>query len=771
MKKKLLVSLLSVVMVVTMMPLSIFANTAEEATKTEVKAESETATEANASNKDLAKQEFGVPDSNVVESTATNVLALENDLAVAKDKAAASGKWAMVYANKNLSVDQYFSIPAQVVLCAADATQFSFQSDRRIYLEGAVFGGTYEGKNGGQMGIVLAQEYSGKNGTVKYCTFQNFGSNGVWVTHGNGGKIIHNKITKNGVNGIRIQDDGNLSRVEDNEISYSKDQSGIDIDTIYKDQVTKVDYIIGNNIHHNNGHGISTNTQDDRHVTIPGASCQMIQVDNNTFAYNGHEAGNQGVWMEDNCKITKSFNGNKIYGNVGNGLALDSGAEVNGMANCDIYGNGSSNVSVYSETTQLTKLYMTSGNKIHAAKNGPEIATAGRAAVRMTGSGNECYYAPEGSNEIYLADSSSLIVTGGLVITPKYNEHPTISFNKVSTVELHNTTIKANSSGWYSVYYDKTCSFYRSNCTIQGKTYVKQDVAGLPTVGSFSSKAADSKTCSLSWSKASNSTATANKYLVYRGTSSTGSWPCIATTTSTSYIDKSVTSGTKYYYMVKPAFASGEDFVYGSYSSKDYAYPRINALTGFRVWASDYKTANISWNKCLDKDAEFWIYRGTKPTGDWGPVYAKVTKNEATSWSETVKPGTKYYYMVREAVKGNDGKYYFGPYTNVDYAYPRLSAPTGFSAWAGVSHTCKCSWNPIKSAEGVTDIQYLVYMSEKPSGNWGNAVAVLDSKTTSYTRTNLKSGKKYYFMVRAKAKIDGVYYFSDYTNVDYGYPR
>jgi fibronectin type 3 domain-containing protein len=54
-----------------------------------------------------------------------------------------------------------------------------------------------------------------------------------------------------------------------------------------------------------------------------------------------------------------------------------------------------------------------------------------------------------------------------------------------------------------------------------------------------------------SWSKVSG----ANKYYVYRKTAS-GGWSKIATTTSTSYTDKTAKKGTTYYYTVKAASGS-----------------------------------------------------------------------------------------------------------------------------------------------------------------------------------------------------------------------
>ncbi len=284
----------------------------------------------------------------------------------------------------------------------------------------------------------------------------------------------------------------------------------------------------------------------------------------------------------------------------------------------------------------------------------------------------------------------------------------------------------------------------------------------VPPVTGLHVKATNSKTCELTWNPISGENVT---YLIYRGTQPTGDWGGpIATVSSTSYKDTKVISGNKYYYLVRACIYKDGVKGYGDYSNMDYGYPRINPVTGFRVWASDYQTTNLSWNKGLDNDAEFWIYRGNQPTGQWGDKIA-VVKDGKTTFTQKVDPNKKYYYMVREAVKGYDGKYYFGPYTSVDYAYPRLTAPTGFSAWASNKTTCNCSWNKLPG----DGIQYMVYRGTKPSGDWGSAIATVSSNM--YTDTGRTTGTKYYYMVRAKVTVGGKTYFGPYTNMDYAYPR
>jgi fibronectin type 3 domain-containing protein len=85
---------------------------------------------------------------------------------------------------------------------------------------------------------------------------------------------------------------------------------------------------------------------------------------------------------------------------------------------------------------------------------------------------------------------------------------------------------------------------YPSGYDTTGKT-IKRLTQPTPTVSKTSNG------IKIKWGKVTG----ANKYYVYRKTAS-GSWSKIATTTSTSYTDKTAKKGTTYYYTVKAASGS-----------------------------------------------------------------------------------------------------------------------------------------------------------------------------------------------------------------------
>ena len=62
-------------------------------------------------------------------------------------------------------------------------------------------------------------------------------------------------------------------------------------------------------------------------------------------------------------------------------------------------------------------------------------------------------------------------------------------------------------------------------------------------------------------------------------------------------------------------------------------------------------------------------------------------------------------------------------------------------------------WNKVTGATG-----YVVYMKNSD----GDYVKLGSTKSTSYTKKSLKSGKKYYFRVRAYKTVDGKNIYGGY---------
>lgn len=137
----------------------------------------------------------------------------------------------------------------------------------------------------------------------------------------------------------------------------------------------------------------------------------------------------------------------------------------------------------------------------------------------------------------------------------------------------------------------------------------------------------------LTWNKASG----ASGYKIYRRTAK-GRYVCIKTVKSgtTSYVDKTVKSGNRYYYCVKAYNGN----VLSGYTEASILYIKAPVVT-VRKSAQGVK---LSWKKSAGVK-KYIVYRKT-PTGKYRAV--KTVTAKTLSWTDkTAKKGQTYYYIVK----------------------------------------------------------------------------------------------------------------------------
>ena len=137
----------------------------------------------------------------------------------------------------------------------------------------------------------------------------------------------------------------------------------------------------------------------------------------------------------------------------------------------------------------------------------------------------------------------------------------------------------------------------------------------------------------LTWNKASG----ASGYKIYRRTAK-GRYVCIKTVKSgtTSYVDKTVKSGNRYYYCVKAYNGN----VLSGYTEASIIYIKAPVVT-VRKSAQGVK---LSWKKSAGAK-KYIVYRKT-PTGKYRAV--KTVTAKTLSWTDkTAKKGQTYYYIVK----------------------------------------------------------------------------------------------------------------------------
>lgn len=284
---------------------------------------------------------------------------------------------------------------------------------------------------------------------------------------------------------------------------------------------------------------------------------------------------------------------------------------------------------------------------------------------------------------------------------------------KGSTVTYTDKTAKSGTTYIYAVkaYKGKTVSNY-------GKS-AKMKRLSQPSI-TFSNTSSGVK---ISWKKISG----ASKYRVYYKKS--GKWVKLADTTSLSYVDKTVSSGSSRTYIVR-AISGSCMSSYSSKTIKRLSQPSVKI-------ANTASGVQISWIK-ISGAAGYHVYR--KTTGSFTKI--ATVKSGISYTDKSAKSGTIYQYTV---------KAYFGSYSSSykSVSIKRLSQPV--SAASNTGSGVKISWKKISGAS-----KYRVYR-RTGSGNW---TALGDTTDFYYTDKTAKSGTAYSYAVRA---VNGSY-ISSYTS-------
>ena len=134
-----------------------------------------------------------------------------------------------------------------------------------------------------------------------------------------------------------------------------------------------------------------------------------------------------------------------------------------------------------------------------------------------------------------------------------------------------------------------------------------------------------------------NRSAGASGYKIYRRTAK-GRYVCIKTVKSgtTSYVDKTVKSGNRYYYCVKAYNGN----VFSGYTETDILYIKAPVVTV----SKSAQGVKLSWKKSAGAK-KYIVYRKT-PTGKYKAV--KTVTAKTLSWTDkTAKKGQTCYYIVK----------------------------------------------------------------------------------------------------------------------------
>lgn len=263
-------------------------------------------------------------------------------------------------------------------------------------------------------------------------------------------------------------------------------------------------------------------------------------------------------------------------------------------------------------------------------------------------------------------------------------------------------------------------------------------------------------------------------YEIYRSKEKNGTYKKIATVkdgTKTSYTDTSLKTGTKYYYRIKAYCKVNKTNVYSNFSSKVSAKPVPAATKVKKAVSSGYNSVTITWSKVKGNASDgyvsgYAVYRSTSKDGKYKKI-ATIKSGSTQKYKDTnLSTGTKYYYKVKAYCKVS-GKNVWSAASNVKSAKPIPAAPKISKISSKNYNTLEITWSKVKGASG-----YKIYRSTKKDGDYTQVGKVKSGSTTSYQDTGLKTGKKYYYQVRAyTTNKKGKNINSNYSSVKAGTAR
>lgn len=226
-------------------------------------------------------------------------------------------------------------------------------------------------------------------------------------------------------------------------------------------------------------------------------------------------------------------------------------------------------------------------------------------------------------------------------------------------------------------------------------------------------------------------------YDVYRAPAGTADWAWLTNTTALGYTDSDAAVGVNYDYMVK-AIGHTPDTTdpFSATITACRKLPCVDGIKGSNV-ASTGKI-QLSWDP-VEGAVSYKVYRATKEDGSYSLM--KTVTDGTTYVNASAKAGKTYFYKivaVAANTKANSEYSYAFEYT-CDCAQPVITM--GNDAATG---KITIKWAKVEGA-----VKYQVYRADTKNGTY-KLMKTVD--TTTYTNSNAKAGKTYYYKVRAVAE-------------------
>ena len=212
-------------------------------------------------------------------------------------------------------------------------------------------------------------------------------------------------------------------------------------------------------------------------------------------------------------------------------------------------------------------------------------------------------------------------------------------------------------------YYYKVRAYRKSDSTTTYGSYsAVKSAKPVPAVPTVTATSAGYNSVKISWKKISG----ASGYEIYRATSKSGTYTKTGTVTSgstVSYTNKSLTTGTTYYYKVRAYRTVNSVKLYGAFSAIKSVKPVPAVPDSFKAVSASSTSVKLSWKK-VSGASGYEVYRATSKSGKYSKA-TTVTGGGTVSYTDkSLAKGKTYYYKVR-TYRTVSGKKVYGGFSTI----------------------------------------------------------------------------------------------------------
>lgn len=269
-------------------------------------------------------------------------------------------------------------------------------------------------------------------------------------------------------------------------------------------------------------------------------------------------------------------------------------------------------------------------------------------------------------------------------------------------------------------------------------------------VTGFKSTARTDTSITLAWSKVTGATG----YRIYRYDTAAKKYVAVKTLTGTSLKVSGLKGGTDYKFKIN-AYRTVDGKTLWSADTTGSFTTAVSAVKGLKLVKRGTNSITFKWSKVSGADG-YYIYKYNAKTRKY--VKIKDITNAATTKfvSTGLKAGADYAYRVCAYKKSGNTKI-----TGRLATFKNTTLPSNpIVKLKAKTKSAVIRWNRVYGASG-----YQIYMSTKKNGKYTKVATVKSGKKVRYTKKKLKSGKTYYFKVRAYKTYKGKKVYSSYSTI------